>query len=182
MTAQGIVHWPHVPGFRASPEATLLKQQALFLPGLVWLVSLHRLACWLLLKRIGSWEVAPLLCLVGLISEGLEGCLWGRSRMSKGTIRPVFISSRLQNILLFELSQLICVFTSPKFIGIFGQDNHPKISWASLKKYPGIFLVRLHQPTDSHYARTLSKISRANFSSLSFKFIGQVSSWWRCDL
>ena len=96
--------------------------------------------------------------------------------------RPVFTISRLPNIQLFELSrsqtiQLICVFISPKlqlagylvgiviprYLGIVCNISH------YLSKYPAICPLRLHQPEDSHYALTLSKISRANFSRSSFE-------------
>ena len=96
--------------------------------------------------------------------------------------RPVFISSRLLNILLFELSrsqiiQLTCVLISPKLqlAGYLVEIIIPrhlelvcKISryWT---KYPGICLMRLHQPKDSHYVRTLSKIYRARVSSFEVK-------------
>ena len=43
-----------------------------------------------------------------------------------------------------------------------------------ISRYP----VRFHQPEDSHYAWTLSKISRTYFTSSSFKFRDQVMSSW----
>ena len=104
--------------------------------------------------------------------------------------RPVLTSSRLPNIPLFELSrsqtiQLICVFISPKlqlagylvgiviprYLGIVCKISH------YLAKYPAICPVRLHQTEDLHYARTLSKISRANFSRSSFQV-----SWLNLEL
>ena len=107
--------------------------------------------------------------------------------------RPGFTSSRLPNIpelSWWQTIQLICVFISPKlqlagylvgiviprYLGIVCKISH------YLAKYPAICPVRLHQTKDSHYARTLSKISRANFSRSSFKFWGWISSWWRRDL
>ena len=99
--------------------------------------------------------------------------------------RPVFISSRLPNIPLFQLSrsqiiQLVCVLISPKlqlagylvgiiiprYLGIVCKISH------YLAKYPAICPVRLHQTEDSQYARTLSKISRADFLKVKFQVSG----------
>ena len=132
-----------------------------------------------------------------------------------GHYRPVFTSSRLPNIPLFELSrsqtiQLICAFISPKlqlagylvwiviprYLGIVYKISH------YFAKYPAICPVRLHQTEDSHYARTLRKISWANFSRsrsklelMRTRFVISglfpkseiagylaISRWWRRDL
>ena len=96
--------------------------------------------------------------------------------------RPVFISSRLTNIPLFELSrpqiiQLICVFISPK-LQLAGYLVEISIQrylglvfkiFRYLAKYPATCPVRFHQHEDSHYARTLSKISWAQVSSFEVK-------------
>ena len=91
--------------------------------------------------------------------------------------RPVFISSRLPNIPLFEISQsqifqLICVFVSPKlqlagclveiiiprYLGLVWKISH------YLAKYPTICPVRLYQPEDLHYAQSLNlKLMKTRF-------------------
>ena len=95
--------------------------------------------------------------------------------------RPVFISSSLPNIPLFEQSRSHLI----QFISVF---MRPKLQLAGylveiiIPRYLGLvckisrYLSSASSPARrlTLYARTLSKISRANFLSLSFKF--QVKS------
>ena len=101
--------------------------------------------------------------------------------------RPVFISSRLPNIPLFELSwsqiiQLICVIISPKLqlAGYLVEIIIPRYL-GLVCKYPANCPRRPHQPEDSHYAWTLSKISQANSSSLSFKVKSRADEGAICN-
>ena len=101
---------------------------------------------------------------------------------------PVLISSRLPNIPLFERSrwqiiQLICVFISPKLqlSGYLVEMIIPRYLGLVCKISRYLSGVSLPARRPALCANAEQNIS-SSFSSLSFKFRGQVSNWWRRDL